>query len=296
MSRRGDVLVRDGRAHHDPVVARPEPALAFRQVHLQAALEHVRLAAVGLHAGEEAVLVRPADVGLQEPLLEELDHGAVEVVAGPAHGVGAGGVVARVVAVEDEGQVRREVVAAPPRELGGQVVRPVRVVELEAVHEARAQRAAQPLAEPPAEGGGEARRHVVEVAADRGGAPVVHHRPVRARRTELHVREARLEEPHVEDVGSRRDAHPDASFPQRARAPAPGRGRSRSRPPARAGGRRAAAQPRPPRAPSSRRRRARRARPRRRSARSPPSSRGGRASSAPTASGSARRRASPSPR
>ena len=215
--RRGDVLVGDGRAHHDPVVARPEPALAFRQVHLQAALEHVRLAAVGLHPGEEPVLVRPADVGRQEALLEELDHRAVEVVAGAAHGVGAGSVVARVVAVEDEGQVRREVVAAPPRELGGQVVRPVRVVELEAVHEARAQRAAQLLAEPPAEGGGEAGGHVVEVAADRRGAPVVHHRTVRARRSELDVREARLEEPHVEDVRARRDAHADASAPQRAR-------------------------------------------------------------------------------
>jgi len=67
------------------------------------------------------------------------------------------------------------------------------------------------------ERGGETGGHVVEVAPHGGGVPVVHDRAVGSGRSELDVREARLEEADPEDVGPRRDAHPQSPVPESTR-------------------------------------------------------------------------------
>ena len=226
-----NVLVHDRRAHDDPVVPRPQPGLALGQVGQQAAFQRVRLAAVGLRAREQAVVVGPRDVRLQETLLEQLHQRAVEVVARPAHGRSRRRLAQGRLRVEHERQVRRELVAAAPRELRRQIVRPVRVVELERVDERGAQRSTEPLAEAAAERRCEACRHVVEIASHRGSAPVVDDRAVRARRPELDVREARLQEDHAQLVAAGRNLQPEPTAARDARTelgagrelPGPGR-------------------------------------------------------------------------
>ena len=212
--RRGDVAVDDGGALRDAVVVAPEPALPLREVDEEAPVDGVGLAAVGLDAGEDAVVAAPLGVGREEALLEQLHHRAVEVVAGPADGVGEGGAVSFPAHVEDEGQVGREGVATPALELRRQVPRPVREVQLEAVDEGGPDR----VAEAAPEGRAEGVRHAVEVPPHRGGVEVVEDRPVGAGGAPLHDGVALLQDPDVEELASGA-LHPDpARRPRRPRA------------------------------------------------------------------------------
>ena len=92
-----------------------------------------RIDVAGLEAGEDAVAAAPFVEGLGEAFVKEFGEGCAEIIANAANCVVEAGIFPGEIVIEDQRQIRDEVVAAALEELLGETGCPVGAEQIGAV-------------------------------------------------------------------------------------------------------------------------------------------------------------------